>query len=161
MTTFRKLPMQAPRTKTTAGKNQGCIADTSARAPVMGPVWIGTISVAKSLRRRPPHGGGRLGGGNPRPGLERLGALVDQHAEAVGMRDAELPRLAEEPGDRRIVDHVVHGGQTGEQGEVRGRKLSRAEPRARRIDDKGAPGQALGAPARVKGADRDPLREGG
>src|SRR5580692_3261383 len=143
MTTLRKLPMQAPRANTNAGKNQGCAAATSARGPVIEAVLTGSASVAKSLRGRLPHDGSRFRGGKLRPDLKGLRPLVHQHAQAVGEGQAERLRLREEPGLGRVVDHVVHGGDAGKGREVDGGRLAGLETDARRVDHDGALRQAL------------------
>jgi hypothetical protein len=85
---------------------------------------------------------------------------VYQHAEAVRMRDAEERRLPEQPGLRRIVDHVVHGGGAGQPGEINGRGIAFTQARAGGVDDKGAGREVGGNRGRDESVQRNSGRKG-
>lgn len=72
--------------------------------------------------------------------FEGFGALVDEHGEAVGVREAAVGGGAEERGLRWIVDHVEDGDRARKSGKVDGYRVFRAEAGARRVDDDGACG---------------------
>lgn len=86
------------------------------------------------------HRGGRLAGRDAAPVFEGFGALVDEHGEAVGVREAAVGGGAEEPSLRWIVDHVEDGDGARQGGEVDGHRVLWAEAGARRVDDDGARG---------------------
>lgn len=86
------------------------------------------------------HRGSRLAGRDAAPVFEGFGALVHEHREAVGVREATVGGRAEERGLRWIVDHVEDGGRARQDGEVHGHRVLRAEAGARRVDDDGACG---------------------
>ena len=73
------------------------------------------------------HGGRRAPGGDARPDLEGLCALVGQHGKAVGGRHAQSTGLGKEGGLRGIVDHVEHGCRPGQKGQIDWGGLAGAE----------------------------------
>src|SRR5665213_4051571 len=102
MTTFRKLPTQAPTAKATAGKNHGRVAASSAKEEVMlnekrvrRPAAAGRAlgrngaSGPRGLLRGNLHDRGGRRRRHSRPDFERFGALVHEHRQAVGMGQAE------------------------------------------------------------------------
>ncbi len=154
--------MHAPKTNTTVGKNQGCRAATSARAADHGGQSGSEPSVAKSLRRCRPHGRGGPRGGDSRPDLERLRALVHQHAEPVGARQcpARAPGRggASAAGCRSCRRPLPRRGTRARSA---GAGSAGAEPGARRVDDERARQDTALGTARVDRLDRDRRRRAG
>ena len=72
-------------------------------------------------------GGHRRGGPRGRdaaPVFEGLGALVDEHREAVGVREAEGGGGAQERRLRRVVNHVEYGRRAmWQSGEVQRKRV--------------------------------------
>src|SRR5215472_1500843 len=104
MQTLRKLPTIAPKTKNTSDQKWNGTT-CQLRASKMGL----TIDI---LLEGATHDfdGGRLAG----PDFEGFGALIEEHAEAIGGAAASCFRGFEERGFRGTIDHVVNGGSATE-----------------------------------------------